>query len=102
MKTCYYHVLFPNGSYVINKDTGLQDVPMVNMGKIRLKNKKCKPCFDGWARVARNQMPEIYFMNKDAGDVKNIDEFMETVLRAKRQPDLIHFDPLTKEEWDMD
>ena len=35
-----FRVLFPHGNYEINKNTGEQTVPMVNMGLLKIKNYK--------------------------------------------------------------
>ncbi len=96
----YFRVLFPHGSYEINEDTGEQLVPMVDMGKIKIKKKNVKPSYGLWASVAGRKMPTLYFQNKDAGRVKNFEEFRETTLRAGRQPELIAFVPLTQKEWE--
>ncbi len=96
----YFRVLFPHGSYEINENIGEQLIPMVDMGKIKIKEKNVKPSFELWASVV--DMPKIYFQNKDAGKFKNFEEFRQTTLRAQRQPEFIAFLPLTQKEWDKE
>ena len=94
-------VLFPHGNYEINKNTGEQTVPMVDMGLLKI-NDEAEPSFNIWANIVAKtfSMPKLYFENKDAGIVKNFREFEKTTLRAKKQPELIAFVPKTLEEWE--
>ena len=88
-----FRVLFPHGNYEINENTGIQnDIPMVDMGLLKINDENVKPSYNLWVRTAKpSDFPRLYFHNKNAGFVKNFDEFEKTTLRAERQPELIWF-----------
>ena len=96
-----FRVLFPHANYEINENTGEQTVPMVDMGLMKMKGKE-EPSYDIWAKLVSKtgMIPKIYFNTKKNGVIKNWREFEKTIKRARRQPELISFEPETLEEWE--
>ena len=96
-----FRVLFPHSDWVINENTGLQEnVQLVNGGLLKI-NDDSEPSFDAWARkVKPNDFTRLYFGNKDSGYVRDLSDFVKTIERAKRQPELVWFMEETLEEWE--
>ena len=73
---------------------------MVNGGLLKI-NDDSEPSFDDWAtRVKPTDFTRLYFENKDADRVRNLSDFVKTIERAKRQPELVWFMEETLEEWE--
>ena len=95
-----YRVLFPHGNYEINKNTGEQTVPMVDMGLMKI-NDGSEPTMKKWAKVVSpSDFEDRFTRNMNAGVIKNFVEFEKTIYRASMQPDLVAFTEETLELWE--